>query len=387
VTPGERRQRLDGALPLFHDLWHAQPFREPRPAWSASYPALTRALLDLEEADADYLADDSAAALQLLARHLPDVAELAGLMALPVPVGPVQAVPGGRWAWEIPGRKRSQIEAFAAATGPVKAPVIDWCGGKGHLGRWLALAWEVPVQTLEIDPVLCAAGQALAQRLSLAQDFQVADALAAEVPSDCHAVALHACGELHRHLIEHGAKAGVLRFDIAPCCYHRGVAEVYQALSPGSLTRLTRDDTRLAVTETVTASPRLRRQRDREMAWKLGFDAYRRACTEGGYRSFKPIPSAWFGTDFSEFLLRMTHREGLPPPGPSVGYWEKQGWTRQREVMRLSIVRQAFRRPLELWLALDLVAYLETHGYIARLGTFCERRLTPRNLLISAWRC
>jgi len=52
--------------------------------------------------------------------------------------------------------------------------------------------------------------------------------------------------------------------------------------------------------------------------------------------------------------------------------------------MRLSIVRHAFRRPLEVWLALDLAVRLENDGYAVDLGRFCERPLTPRNLLISA---
>jgi hypothetical protein len=56
-------------------------------------------------------------------------------------------------------------------------PVLDWCGGKGHLGRLLALAWEVPVHTLEIDPGLCVAGTDLAVRAKVNQTFVVADAL------------------------------------------------------------------------------------------------------------------------------------------------------------------------------------------------------------------
>ena len=38
----------------------------------------------------------------------------------------------------------------------------------------------------------------------------------------------------------------------------------------------------------------------------------------------------------------------------------------------------------EVWLALDLAVRLENDGYSVSLGEFCERRLTPRNLLISA---
>jgi len=67
-----------------------------------------------------------------------------------------------------------------------------------------------------------------------------------------------------------------------------------------------------------------------------------------------------------------------------VSEFEANGWRRQREVMRLSIVRHAFRRALEVWLALDLAVYLKNRGYVVELGSFCERQLTPRNLLISA---
>ena len=175
--------------------------------------------------------------------------------------------------------------------------------------------------------------------------------------------------------------------DIAPCCYHRGVDGVYANLSPGANLALTRDDLRLAVTETVTAAPRLARQRDRAMAWKLGFDALRRALEGDGYRRFKPVKGPWLRADFPEFCRLMAGREGLSlPAGLGFAEFEARGWQRQREVMRLSIVRHAFRRPLEVWLALDLGLFLEGAGYEVSLGTFCPRRLTPRNLLLSARR-
>jgi hypothetical protein len=149
----------------------------------------------------------------------------------------------------------------------------------------------VPVHTLEIDAALCAEGAALANRQRLSHEFLNINALtAADWPKrGQHAVALHACGDLHRRLIAQGADVGVARFDVAPCCYYRGVASTYQALSGNLHTALTRDDVRLAVTETVTASARLTVQRDKEMAWKLGFDAYRRASSGRQYQNFKPV--------------------------------------------------------------------------------------------------
>jgi hypothetical protein len=388
VRLDDRQRQLDARLHASRDLWHPQPFRAARPAWCARWPALTMELLALSDADAARLNDDGDAALALLAGHVPEVAALAPLASLPQLPAAAGGGHGARWAWEIPGRKRQQIEAFAAAARPCGAPVVDWCGGKGHLGRLLAVDWGVPVRTLEIDAHLCAAGAGLAGRVPVAQEFVVADVLTATNwprPGQ-HAVALHACGDLHRSLIERGAAAGLRRFDVAPCCYHRGVAERYRPLSGTLHTQLTRDDLRLAVTEAVTASPRLVRQRDREMAWKLGFDAWRRMSSPAGaYQTFKPVPAAWFRGGFADFLARMAAREGMPLPDAGLAEsLESSGWHRQCEVMRLSIVRHAFRRALEVWLALDLAMYLAGQGYAVDLGTFCERRVTPRNLLISA---
>jgi hypothetical protein len=384
---GERQKQLDTLLPQFQTLWHPQPFREYRPEWCEQWPALADRLLGLSDADAAWLNEDSAAAISLLAEYQPEVSEiLAPSQLLPCPAGDLSERAAG-WAWEIPGRKQVQIEAFVRAVTPRAPSVIDWCGGKGHLGRLLALEWGREVHTLEIDQALCDDGQALANRLRLNHHFLAADALTVtDWPKKAqHAVALHACGDLHRRLLTNGVSVGASRMDVAPCCYYRGVSDSYQALSGGVSVQLSRDDLRLAVTETVTASPRLTRQRDKEMAWKLGFDAYQRGVTGNAYKPFKSVPAPWFRTGFAEFLGLMAERAGLPLPGSgSVHLFEESGWRRQAEVIRLSIVRHAFRRAIEVWLALDLAIYLENNGYTVALGSFCERRITPRNLLISA---
>lgn len=388
MRPGERQRQLDELLAAFRDLWHPQPFRDIRPAWCDRWPALAAEVLALPDTLAEQLNNDSTAALELVARHVPEVADLAPLVAVAPRGNPPLPDYGSRWAWEIPGRKREQIEAFAAAARASGQPVLDWCGGKGHLGRLLALHWQTGATSLEIDAALCAEGRALAGRAGVAHAFIAADALRSggAVRRDQHVVALHACGELHRSLIGHAAAARSVAIDVAPCCYYRGVAEHYQPLTAGLRLQLSRDDTRLAVTETVTASPRLARKRDKEMAWKLAFDAWRRDVTgDPAYRPFKPVPPAWFAGSFADFLSAMARRQELPPPSPvAAGECEWRGWQRQRDFLRLSIVRHAFRRALEIWLVLDLAGHLEEAGYGVQLNEFCPRRITPRNLLLSA---
>lgn len=387
---GARRQRLDERLTAFRELWHPQPFREIRPAWCEAWPALADELLALPDEAVAHLNDDGDAALAWLARHLPEVDEIRVLAQLPACLTTELPDYGPHWAWEIPGRKRAQIEAFAAAAAGSGKPVFDWCGGKGHLGRLLALHWEVKATSLDIDPTLCAEGRELARRVAVEHDFMVADALAAgeRLGSGHHLVALHACGDLHRTAVRAAAEGGVAALDVAPCCYYRGVEESYRPLAAGTTLNLSRDDLRLAVTETVTASPRQARRRDRDMAWKLGFDALRRAVTENpGYKPFKPVPNDWFLGSFDDFIAAMARREGLALPASlRANDFEARGWQRQREFMRLSIVRHAFRRAIEIWLALDLAVHLEARGYEVNLSTFCPRQLTPRNLLLSARR-
>ncbi|MBS1198169.1 MAG: hypothetical protein H6R18_1954 [Proteobacteria bacterium] len=378
-----RLLELEGLLAEHRDLWHPQPFREPRPAWFAGWPALADELLALPDDAVEQLNDDGAAARRLLTRHLPEIGAFEALLILPQGIPAVNPVTNMHWAWGIPGRKRAQIEAFVAASQATGRPALEWCAGKGHLGRLFALKHGVAVSSLEINVVMCADGEMLARRAGIAQEFIVADALTSAVPQACHALALHACGELHRALLQQADQCTAL--DIAPCCYHQGVEVVYQPMSAKASLQLTRDDVRLAVTETVTASRQQALQRDRDMAWKLGFDCWRRQQGAETYASFKPVPPAWLRNDFAYFCRQMALRAGLELAAETdFANLEAQGWQRQREVMQLSIVRHAFRRPLELWLALDMAVFLEEKGWQVEINEFCTRNLTPRNLMISA---
>ena len=384
--------RLDALLAAHAGLWRPQPFKA-RPPWCERWPALAAHVLSLDEDAATALAGDNRALMDMLGRFLPELADLSAVTELPRLASSASPLNEGRvldLRWEIPGRKASQIDAFAAAVGRVRHPLLDWCGGKGHLGRLLGGSWQVQVETLDFDGVLCAAGMALATRAGVAQAFRVADALGEDALAGApgrHGVALHACGDLHLRLVRHAAAAGFAALDVAPCCYHRTTAELAPALGGGSL-QLDRDGLRLAARDTVVASPRELGRSKREQAWKLGFVAWRREVMgEGAYQTFKPVPDAWLKGDFGAFCRLLCEREKLsmPPPGDLAGL-EALGWRRAAEVSRLTLVRLAFRRPLEVWLALDRARCLEQQGYTVRLGEFCPRQVTPRNILISARR-
>jgi hypothetical protein len=296
----------------------------------------------------------------------------------------------------VPGRKWQQISAFAERLQFQRPPAhwLDWCSGKGHLGRLLAQGGQ-HLTCLEYDPQLVEAGQCLSERLQLAashlQQDVLADDAGTRLTAEHSPVALHACGDLHVRLLRLASAAGCAQLAVAPCCYNRIAAEHYQALSAparASTLQLSRDDLRLPLAETVTAGQRMRRQRDLSMARRLAFDLLQRQ--QRGVDDYLPTPSlptSWLDKDFASYCRDLADLRGVTVSGPVD--WpalEDAGWQRLAQVRNLELVRGLFRRPLELWLLLDRALFLEEQGYRVRLGTFCAHELTPRNLLLLAER-
>lgn len=390
TTHARRRGALERWLLELAPIWRPSPFRDERPEWCRRQPALAAALLAIDEATLAALSADDDALRAFLLPWLPALAELPSLLALaeracaPAPVV--------RAAWNfIPGRKAAQIDAFAAAVGAPRAPLVEWCAGKGHLGRRFLMAWGGEARALERNAVLCREGEALSARAGLHQHFAVADVLAPEAAASlagAHAIALHACGDLHRRLVDVAGPAGARALDVAPCCYPLGADDCYRPRGGDSALVLDRNALRLAVTETVTASPRLVAESERLSAWKLAFVALREAqAPNAAYRSFKPVPAAWGKRDFAFFLHSLAAREKLPLAADlDLAAAETMGWVRHRAARRLQLPRLACRRAIEVWLLCDLACALENAGFEAGLHRFCPRPLTPRNVIVSARR-
>ena len=178
---------------------------------------------------------------------------------------------------DVPGRKWQQIEAFGAALGFAATPThwLDWCAGKGHLGRRLLQTGQ-HLTCLEYDPALIESGSALSKRLGLAAAHLRQDVLADDcderLTKEHTPVALHACGDLHVRLLQLASAAGCKQLALAPCCYNRINTTHYQALSRAgraSDLQLSIDDLGLPLSETVTAGLRVRLQRDTSMARRL----------------------------------------------------------------------------------------------------------------------
>ncbi|WP_236195541.1 methyltransferase [Pseudomonas glycinae] len=387
---------LDAFLTAHQGLWKPRPFTHLQLPWEASYPELAswlrgRSLEDAENAHnhpADLSeAPEPFASLAALSLELSAVGEL--------PAHSLEAAEH-RLNVDVPGRKWQQIEAFTSRLSFAAQPKhwLDWCSGKGHLGRRL-LGADQQLTCLEYDSALVASGQALSQRhhlhaLHVEQDVLAADT-ALLLNTEHTPVALHACGDLHVRLMQLASAAGCRQLAIAPCCYNRISRTEYQALSSAgsrSVLQLSLEDLSLPMSETVTAGARVRRQRDTSMARRLAFDLLQRQVR--GVDEYLPtpsLPSAWLDKPFADYCRDLAALKELSTAGaPDWVALEAAGWQRLAEVRNLELLRGLFRRPLELWLNLDRALFLTEQGYVVRLGTFCEAPLTPRNFLLLAER-
>ncbi|WP_095192340.1 methyltransferase [Pseudomonas sp. Irchel 3A7] len=386
---------LDAFLTTHQALWKPRPFTHLQLPWETSYPELAawlrgRSLDDAENAHnqpALLDAPEPFATLAAKSLALSTVDEL--------PAHALEAA-GHRLNVDVPGRKWQQIEAFASRLNFADTPKhwLDWCSGKGHLGRRLLQTGQ-QLTCLEYDPALVASGQALSQRhqlhaLHVEQDVFAVD-VAALLNAEHSPVALHACGDLHVRLIQLASAAGCKQLAIAPCCYNRISLPRYSPLSSAAMAsdlQLSLDDLALPMSETVTAGARVRRQRDTSMARRLAFDLLQRQLR--GVDEYLPtpsLPSAWLDKPFADYCQHLAQLKELSTIGPQD--WpalEGAGWQRLAEVRNLELLRGLFRRPLELWLVLDRALFLIEQGYEVRLGTFCETKLTPRNFLMLAER-
>jgi hypothetical protein len=384
-------------------LWRLQAFTHLQMPWEADYPQLTRRLRALSLERAEQLAANENELGDFLREFIPAAPDVQRAAAVPpflsrrLPDG--ELFENGIAARDIPGRKWQQITAFAATfsadtTSSVDSrPVLEWCAGQAHLGRLLARTDTCAVTALEWDTELIAAGQRLAQRDKLPMTFHCVDVLSPRatdhIHSDQRVVALHACGDLHTQLLRSCAQQKPHALILAPCCYHLTRDRFYRPLSQCAASNnllLARDDLRTAVQGSVTSPARVQRQRKQLQAWRLGFDLLQRELR--GRDEYLAIPSfsaRILHEGFAAFCCRLAQLKNLSLPAqPDYHRYEQAGYERLREVTVLDLPRLLFRRALEVWLLLDRAIFLQDSGYTVAVGTFCERALTPRNLLIQA---
>jgi hypothetical protein len=388
-------QRLDSALCDSQDLWLSQPFSNDHLPWSQTHPALKAALLALGDNAVMQLHNSPQLRLDWFREREPALcAELYHYE--PGPTELIRQLEFDHFeGLHIPGRKWHQALAFAGALPHRNLPHVDWCAGKGHLSRIVQRHQQQPLHCLEWDAALIAIGKTLAKQQGRDIQYHHHDVLQ-PLPAACadaekvH-IGLHACGDLHQRLLHHVAQVGAEAVALSPCCYHKTASSLYLPLSSTAReTRLCLDRSalHLAVQDTVTARRGERPLREQERLWRLGFDALQRDVR--GSNEYLNVPSCkreLLRQNFRDFCLWAARARTIElPDNIDYDHYLQRGRVRHHEIVRLELLRQLFNRPLELWLVLDYALFLEEHGYRVTVSQFCERRISPRNLLIQGAR-
>ncbi|MFT5788340.1 MAG: hypothetical protein ACI8SJ_000443 [Shewanella sp.] len=414
-------KQLDSLLNLSRALWQNRSFECSQLPWANAFPTLAASVWQIADADLDAI---DACQLSLSERLLPALTQdlqTAGVdwdLSLLVPLienttstesadtspslinettqqpSLLQADDTAHFSAHIKGRKWQQITAFVEHLPDTTLPVLEWCAGKGHLGRLIAKATGRSVVSLEWQQSLCAAGEQFADKWQLPQRFVCADAFAEQ---DEHlaqhqlAVALHACGDLHVTLLKHASIAGTKQVVVSPCCYHLIQAKQYQPLSMAATASellLTRADLQLPLQQSTIASAKHNQYRLQEMAWRLGFDSLQREMRQ--VDEYLPIPSikqSQLNSEFKTFCRWAADSKKVPLiESIDWAHYQARGRERQRLTRRVDLVAHLFRTVLEKWLLLDRVCFLEESGYQVKLSEFCPNSITPRNALISAFK-
>ncbi|MBD1571722.1 methyltransferase [Vibrio sp. S17_S38] len=395
---------LDCLLQKTSNLWRFEPFQQSFHLdlpWQQTHPELCQFLNELTENDIFRLKQDTSDLIALLTPYIPELNFVVDLCQLELLKSEELVLPQG-FDVGIPGRKWQQVCAMGWAALKMQFPDdsgewLEWCAGKGYLGQVIAQQSQRLVTSLEWQNSLCHSGQVLADKRQLMMSFVQGDALSQEVKlimkPNQHAVALHACGDLHAHLIELAQDVDLSALTISPCCYHLTQFDTYQALSvlgKKSSLLLSKNELRIPLQETVTGGKRVQLHRRQEMTYRLAVDCLLRE--ELGERQYTPLPSI----KKSELSLGFEHFCCWANQQPS--YQNKQlclplddldislvrGEQRFIQMERVSLVQQVFRRALEMWLVYDKALRLEQDGYLVSLSLFCTRDITPRNILIQA---
>lgn len=383
-------EQLDTLLLRWKSFWQIMPFEYLDLPWRQEMPLLTRWLDSLSIPELQAFDTNPDLHIEVLSPFITDASAMHAIAKLDrFPI--TRQHFDSRLKHRVPGRKWAQITAFAGSIPFDDAPILEWCAGKGHLGRLLSCSYGAPVTSIERNATLCRQGQTFADQMNAHMRFHTVNVLSEEagryIEAGHHAVALHACGDLHLQLLREGGAHRCRAISVAPCCYHLIGREPYRPLSSigqTSALRLNRFDLKLPLQEAVIASNRIMRFRVRELCWRLGFDLLQRKLrNKNKYLKVPAVKEVLLHTDFPTFCRWAAEQRGIPlPANIDFAGFEEKGRQRRIVVSRIELVRHLFQRPLELWLLLDRAIFLQEQGYRVTMGTFCEKQLTPRNVLI-----
>jgi hypothetical protein len=384
-------RRVGDFLRRWDSVWRPRPFADEPLPWRDAHPELATWLdaRTLDEVESLQEADLSSGVPTQLAEWAREARVVSQVPMLDRVTGGLEPAPG-RPPRRVPGRKWLQVHAFGEtvlhALGDPPARWVEWCSGKSHLGRALSRATGVPLIAIERDAALCDAGRAEVDDDDPEVRFVTADVhdpnTGLHLSRETAIVGLHACGDLTNALLRAGTEREVNFLAASPCCPHRTPSETYQPMSDAGRAadlKLNRGSLLLAVSGEVVGGARIRRMRRQAMVWRAAFSL----LVGDTYRPLPSVRDSVLSGSFRDFAEAGAARERIALPSR----WDEPtalaaGAEHVHRARARGLVRAPFRAALELWTVLDRAAWLQENGREARVGRFCPREVTPRNLAV-----
>ena len=277
--------------------------------------------------------------------------------------------------------------------------IVDIGGGIGVLAQALSGQYELPVRSVDMDPVLQKTGMERQRRHSRHRAGMVEyhghkvdehnEDFKKLLGPGVMTLGLHTCGELSLHQMNSTISTKASTLVNFGCCYQRLIQEETQNVSEFAQSLSTKI---FQNHFSLTLAARAHRKTDeKDFLFKLKVKYYRYAIhlllhDHFGHRematlgnSSKKLYDAPFSTYAHEQFLRL----GLTPwtPEEFQSYFDNP---KRQELIRgmltAGFIRNVFGRVLEAYILLDRAIYMEESGYETELLVFFDEMISPRNL-------
>ena len=153
-----RFYELSKFLKAHQDLWRNRPFYKLPLSWEGDYPEISKWLRSFSEPEIERYAEclsEHPSLPQPFSDWLKEGERLSELGFFPCS----ELSLSSSWSKGIPGKKQKQIQAFCGVLDSLSSKnisqVVDWCSGKGHLGRTWSLLNKTSTVFVEKEGRLC----------------------------------------------------------------------------------------------------------------------------------------------------------------------------------------------------------------------------------------
>jgi hypothetical protein len=285
--------------------------------------------------------------------------------------------------------------------------VVDIGGGIGLLAQTLCNQYNLKVMSLDMDPALQKTGRERHEKNHRYPDNKVSYHLikvAADEPQfkallnpDLMTIGLHACGALSLDQIHATVKNQVNNLINFGCCYYK-IASNPEAQNISSFARSLPSKIIQSPFALTLSTRAHKKMNDKDYTFKLKVKFYRYAMHFLLHDEYKMPGMVTLGNthpklyaeSFGVYALDQLQRISVIPKHSIEELNSYFSDVRRQELiwkmLAAGLIRNAFGRPLEIYLLLDRAIYLEEHGYQAELMEFFDEEKSPRNIGLAAAR-